>query len=257
MGSVPSFFAKHSSRQYSVLMFPVTMEDEFSHYAEGRVVPPVDSEAIKRRRNLKPLYTSEEMHTACGSGADIPAIIIRDGMIEMLTHLKLLTPWQHGGKLDDAVFRVAAIFPMRVFSHRVYKLAGDDILPFDPNAFVQQLIEETGISHIWEPVPTKIAEGGFSYSKVSVTFKGQGPPDPESEAKHEARDLLWDVWSRYNNFNQILPDNKDTVAIMFADFVIDNIDLARELTSRSSDREGADPVAILTELERRAQGWKP
>jgi hypothetical protein len=47
-------------------------------------------------------------------------------------------------------------------------IAGDERFGFDPNAFVQRLIEETGISHVWEPVSIKVSEDGrtFSYSLV-------------------------------------------------------------------------------------------
>ena len=233
------------------------MDDQFENYAEGRVVPPVEPEAIKRVRNLKQPHSSEDMCTAHAPYNG--AAIVRDGMIGMLIHLKLLAPWQHGEELHDGVYRVAATFPMRVFD-RVYKLAGDDIYPFDPNAFVQRLVEETGISHTWEPIRTKTHEGGFLYTRLRAYCKGQ-EPDLEEEAKRDARELLWDVWSRYQDLSQLSRESKTsfahTVAILFADFVIDNIDLARKFTSRSSGGEGADPLAILAELERRAQGWKP
>jgi len=147
------------------------MDDQFENYAEGRVVPPVEPEAIKRRRNLEQAHSSEDMRAACAR--DSGAVMVRYGMIQMLIHLKLLAPWQHGEELDDGVYRVAATFPMRVFSNRVYKVAGDDIFPFDPNAFVQRLVEETGISHTWDPIPTKIGEDDFVYSRVTVTTRGK------------------------------------------------------------------------------------
>jgi hypothetical protein len=244
-----------------VLMSLAMMDDQFENYAEGRVVPPVEPEAIKRRRNLEQSHSSEDMRAACAR--DSGAVMVRYGMIQMLIHLKLLAPWQHGEELDDGVYRVAATFPMRVFSNRVYKVAGDDIFPFDPNAFVQRLVEETGISHTWDPIPTKIGEDDFVYSRVTVTYKGQEgrKPDLEREAKRGARDLLWDVWSRYRDLSQLSRESKTsfahTVAILFADFVIDNIDLARELTSVVRGGEGAPLLSILRELERRAQGGKP
>jgi hypothetical protein len=43
------------------------------------------------------------------------------------------------------------------------------------------------------------------------------------------------------------------VAGLFADFVIDNIDLAQQLTAHFSGGEGPDPSAIVTELERRVK----
>jgi hypothetical protein len=144
---------------------------------EGEPIPPVDPEDLRRRWNIK---TSEDLQAAESHEADSSAVSHRHGMIRILTniniyHGQLLAPWQHGEELDDAVFRVAAAFPIRALRDGVYQIAGDEIFGFDPNAFVQRLIEETGISHVWEPIPTKISEGGFAYSTVSVTFKGQGP----------------------------------------------------------------------------------
>ncbi len=236
------------------------MDEQFENYAEGMAVPSVDPEAIRRRRNLNQSHPSEDVRTACV--ADSRAVIVRDGMIQMLIHLKLLTPWQHGEELDDGVYRVASTFPMRVFSQRVSKVAGDDIFPFDPNAFVQRLVDETGISHTWEPIPTKISEGGFSHTRITVTFKGKEgqAPDIEWEAKREARDLLWDAWSRHQNLSQLSRQSKasfaHTVAILFADFVIDNIDLVRELTTALVSGTGKPLANIFSELERRAQGQK-
>jgi hypothetical protein len=227
-------------------------------------IPPVDPEGMKRMRNLKPPHSFENMQAACGPGADISAVLSRDGMIGMLTHLKLLTPWQHGEELDD-VFRVAATFPMRVFKHKAYKIAWDDIFPFDPNAFVQRLIEETGISHVWEPIPTKI-RGRFSYSTVSATLRGQaqGPPDPQREAKHQARQLLWDIWSRFANLDRLLSHSDEQavsdkeafhlVTMLFDDFVADSHDLLPEVESAFRSGDGMPPLTVLTELERRAQG---
>ena len=49
------------------------------------------------------------------------------------------------------MFRLAATFPIRPLRQHVYKVAGDSLSGFDPNAFVEKLVEETGISHTWEP----------------------------------------------------------------------------------------------------------
>jgi len=45
------------------------------------------------------------------------------------------------------------------------------------------------------------------------------------------------------------------VAIRFADFVIDNFDLAQQLMSHFNGDRG-DSFAIVTELERRAMRWR-
>ncbi len=48
------------------------------------------------------------------------------------------------------------------------------------------------------------------------------------------------------------------MGMLFGDFVIDNIDLARQLMSIFGKSGGsAEPFATLTELERRAKAWRP
>ena len=46
-------------------------------------------------------------------------------MITTLIAYKLLTPWQHGEELDDAVFQVAATFPLRELKQKPYIISGD------------------------------------------------------------------------------------------------------------------------------------
>jgi hypothetical protein len=235
----------------------------FSVRKEGEPIPPVDAEDLRRRWNIRPPWPSEALLSADSHEADSSAVSRRDGIIRTLIDLnqgQLLAPWRRGEELDGAVFRVASTFPMWALRQGVYKIAGDEKFGFDPNAFVQRLIEETGISHVWEPIPTRIPEGHYTFGFTRATFKGQGPPDPEREAKRCARDVLWDVWSRYVNLH-LSQDDRETfahiVAILFADFVIDNVDLVRELTSLFNGGRSAQPFAVLTELERRAKGWKP
>lgn len=237
---------------------------------DGKAIPPVDPEALRRRWSMKEPWSSEAMQDARIHEVDFPAIFHRDRMVRMLlalNHGQLVAPWRHGDKLDDAVFRIAATFPMRQLPQRVYKIAGDEIFGFDPNAFVQRLIDETRISHAWEPIPTKLAEGSYCFTFLTVTYRGQSSPgspmhrDPV-QAKRFTRDVLWDVWSKYHSLGSPEQVNKEAfghmVAILFADFVMDNVDLARELMSTLSGRsEGAKPFDILTELERRAKAWKP
>lgn len=208
------------------------------------------------------LGLSEAMQAAESREADSAAVSRRDGMIRMLTHFnhgQLLSPWHRGEELDDAVFRVAATFPMRALRNGCYKIAGDELYGYDPNAFVQRLIEETGISHVWEPIATRMPEGEFSFVLMRASVKGQGTLDLKHEVKNVSLTVLWDVWSKYFSIRQFWDEgNQETfahlVATVFADFVIDNIDLARELASVLTGGEGTPPSAILTELERRAQG---
>jgi hypothetical protein len=72
-------------------------------------------------------------------------------------------------------------------------IPGDEHLGFDPNAFVQRLIEETGISHVWEPVRTKVAEGGRCFVTMRIPTRdpnrGERVPYTEHDAKHGARQI--------------------------------------------------------------------
>lgn len=228
----------------------------FKTYAEGEPIPPVDPEDIKRCWHLKPPWRpGNDQQSACNPGADVQAVFWRWVMIDTLTTYNLLTPWQHDEELDDAVFRIAATFPIKVLGHKGYKISGDEILPFDPNAFVQQLIEETGVSHGWEPVSTKVPEGGRSIS-MSVA----GPvPDP----KRQAQDLLWEIWKRFVNVDRLMSHTDEQalsdkeafhlVTKLFDDSAAENADLVRDLEA-GFRIHGGPPLATLIELERRAQG---
>ena len=179
-------------------------------------------------------------------------------MVQTLSCYEMLTPWQHGEDLDDAVFRVAATFPLREFWLKEYEKAGDERFGFDPNAFVRRLVEETGISHVWEPIPTRVPEGHHrGYTTVSATFKGQGPPDPEGLAKNQARELMWQIWVRFANLGDLLPlRDSATVsrtASLFYEFANRNLDLLREVEAGLMPGKVV-PQAILIEVERRAQG---
>ena len=109
--------------------------------------------------------------------------------------------------------------------------------------------------------------------KLRVDRKGQAPSDPkagagavkkftapqsEREAKHDARELLWAVWSKCQP-NISRPSGNipaelaaKSVALHFADFAIGSIDLAREFVSNMSGGEGRPQLTIVLELERRA-----
>jgi hypothetical protein len=174
---------------------------------------------------------------------------------------QLLAPWHHGNELDDVVFRIAAAFPLRELKHKSYMIGGDEHFGFDPNAFVQRLIEETGIAHVWEPVVTKIPEGGRAMSTCSVNFEGQAP-NPERNAKQQARQLLWDIWSRLANLDRLLShsdeqafSDKESFRLateLFDDFVADSVDLLGEVEAKFR-ADGFPPIETLAELERRAQ----
>jgi hypothetical protein len=247
-------------------MSPVMTNADTNLREEGDLVPPVDPEDIKRLREFE--KTSKMIgangwqwlqdRNAAFPSADIGAISDRDLMIKTLAIYKLLSPWQHGEELDDAVFRIAATFPLREHKHRTYMIPGDETLGFDPNAFVQRLIEETGISHVSEPVVTRIPEGGRMIVTVSANFEGQAP-NPERNAKHQARQILWGIWKRFApSLDEVVSHSEkeqaaEVVATIFADFLLDNIDLVRQLEDSFKDLQHVPLDPILSELEQRAQ----
>jgi hypothetical protein len=232
---------------------------KFKTYKEDEPIPPVDPEDIKRmyeQPRVKEIGWHSEwwpgVKAAYSPGADVAAVSRRRAMISTLTIYKLLTPWQHGEELDDAVFRIAATFPLRELKHKSYMIAGDEHFGFDPNAFVQRLIEETGVSHVWEPLLTKVPEGG----RHCITYEIPGL-DPDIAAKRRARKVVWMIWRRFSNLaDEKEKEASEIVASLFADFVIDNIDLIRQLESsfRAGDGGVDGGVDLLTELEQKAQG---
>lgn len=146
---------------------------QFRTYSEGESISPVDPEDLKRFWKLKPPSGSgNNVQSACGSGADTATLYRRWCMIQTLITYKLLIPWQHGDDRDDAIIGIAATFPIREHKQKSYMIPGDEMFGFDPNAFVERLIEETGVSHVWEPVATRIPEGGRTIVTASANFTG-------------------------------------------------------------------------------------
>jgi hypothetical protein len=173
-----------------------------------------------------------------------------------------VTPWQHAEELDDAVFRIAATFQVREHRQKNYMVPGDERFGFDPNAFVERLIEETGVSHVWRPVATRIPEGERIIVTMSANFKGQAP-DPERGARYYARQLLWEIWKRFSPSLDRIVSHRDKeqaseiVATLFADYLMDNIDLVQQLESSFRGEKGSWPrLDLLSELERRAHFGK-
>jgi hypothetical protein len=221
----------------------------FKIYEDGEPIPPVDPEDVKRVWELIPPWRpGNDQHSACSPGADVSAVSLRSGMIETLERYTVLTPWQHGEELDDAVFRVAATFPLRQLAHKSYMIEGDERFGFDPNAFVQRLIDETGVTHVWEPIPIKIAEGGRAFVLLDM-YQGA---DPDKRARDMARHLLWMIWERCCGLAPlVVKENTGATARLFAEFVIENMDLLQvEEGFKNNQAGGGLP---LQELEQRAQ----
>ena len=236
---------------------------EFKIYADGEPIPPVDPEDLRRRWNIKTPRTREAVEEAESHEADSSAVSRRQVMIILLTAYnsgQLLAPWHHGEELDDAVFRIAATFPLHEVRDKNYMIPGDEFFGFDFNAFVQRLIEETGISHVWKPVATKVPEGGRGFVTASARFAGQ-VPNPEREAKQLARQVLWGMWKRFApSLDKVVSHSdkeqaSEIVAMFFANFLLDNIDLVRQLEDSFKEPQSIPMDPILSELERRAQDW--
>jgi len=75
---------------------------------------------------------------ACSPGANVLAVWYRASILGVLQILpgNPLTPWSHGGELDDAVFQIAATIPMKKLPIGLVKNG----LPLD----VQELVKQIG-----------------------------------------------------------------------------------------------------------------
>jgi hypothetical protein len=265
-------FNRQRSTYSSVLMSPGMETPNFSlpsfkTYAEGEAIQAVEPEQIKRMWEFERTHSRagtdgwkwlQDLHAAMGPGAEFSDVSSRHRMVDTLTQYdrgQLLAPWHHGDELDDAVFRIAATFPLREHKPMGYMIAGDERFGFDPNAFVQKLTEETGIVHVWKPVVTKIPEGGWKCCYFTTPSQ-----DPERQAKRRTRQLTWSIWKRFSPSLKIVSHIEkeqatEIVATFFANFLLDNIDLVRQLEDAFRDMQHVPLDPILSELERKAQHW--
>ena len=74
---------------------------------------------------------------ACSPGANVVAVWYRASILGVLQMLpgNPLTPWSHEGELEDAVFQIAATFPMKKLPVGLVKNG----LPFDLQELVKQI----------------------------------------------------------------------------------------------------------------------
>lgn len=90
---------------------------------EGAPIPPVGEHDLKALHELcverakrycgKDGVVSIEMTArACSPTANLAAVWLRHTQLRSLYRQGLLSEWQHGTALDDAVFRVACSIPM-------------------------------------------------------------------------------------------------------------------------------------------------
>jgi len=75
--------------------------------------------------------------SVCSPGADVMAVWYRTSMVALMTKMmpELLAQWTHDGQFDDAVFQVAATFPMEKMRTGVVRQGP----PFDVEEFVKQI----------------------------------------------------------------------------------------------------------------------
>jgi len=75
--------------------------------------------------------------SVCSPGADTIAVWFRSSMLWALKQMQPdpLAQWTHDGEFDDAVFQVAATFPMEKMRTGVVR----EGLPFDVDEFVKQI----------------------------------------------------------------------------------------------------------------------
>lgn len=90
----------------------------------GSAIPAVDEhdlkclhqlcvERAKRYCGKDGVISLESTARACSPGANVPAVWLRHSQLRTLYRQGLLSEWQHGTVLDDAVFRVAAEIAMK------------------------------------------------------------------------------------------------------------------------------------------------
>lgn len=90
---------------------------------EGTAIQPVDARDLKCLHELcverakwycgkDGAVPLESMVRTCNPGANLPAVWLRHTHRRVLYRQGLLTEWQHGTALEDAVFEIAATIPV-------------------------------------------------------------------------------------------------------------------------------------------------
>ncbi len=94
---------------------------------------------VSRRNADQPVAIGSGMfERACSPGASVRTVYYRAAMLQLCERRGLLSPWLHNGQLEEAVFRVAATFPMKKMQvGTVY-----ESLPFDVPEFTRQIESE-------------------------------------------------------------------------------------------------------------------
>jgi len=90
---------------------------------QGASIPPVSEQDLKALHELcverakrycgkDGVISIETTARACSPEANLPAVWLRHTQLRSLYRQGLLSEWQHGTTLDDAVFHLASSIPM-------------------------------------------------------------------------------------------------------------------------------------------------
>jgi hypothetical protein len=117
--------------------------DSFSPFPPSGPVAAVKPDDLRRAWEFQQTLTQNTKATGmdllkqvCQLGDDTPAVVYRLMMLGLLGKTSgRLAAWQRDGKFDDAVFQVAATFPMDAM--QVGQIYNE--LPFDIEEFLKQL----------------------------------------------------------------------------------------------------------------------
>lgn len=105
--------------------------------ADLRSVWEMQRESQARIPGQHTAISAEFYNRACSPGANVGAVWFRASMLGMLEMLGILAPWIHESVLADAVFKVAATFPMKGMAIGVQRQG----LPFDVQEFLSLIAE--------------------------------------------------------------------------------------------------------------------
>jgi len=109
-------------------------------------IPPVDPADLRNvwqmQREVQARPPGEHIGSAielykdaCSPGANVGAVWFRASLLGILEMLGILKPWIHEGVMSDAVFKVAAVFPVKSMPVGVPQQE----LPFDVEEFMKQV----------------------------------------------------------------------------------------------------------------------
>ena len=121
-------------------------EDPFRESLKGLIaaVDPADIRSVWRmQREVQARAPGQHARAisvefykrACSPGANVGAVWFRAAMLGMLERFGMLAPWIQEGVIADAVFQVAATFPMKGMAIGTPR----EGLPFDAQEFLSQV----------------------------------------------------------------------------------------------------------------------